>query len=246
MPNLKQIESGLIPVYESEKGSRLVNVRELHAFLEVGRDFTTWIKDRIEKYGFIENQDYILTLTKTGERQNVIQHDYIFKLEPAKEIAMVENNEKGKQIRKYFIAIENKYHLNMIVEHYNLPKNYPEALRALAVSAEENAKLLPKAESFDTFMNSTGNLTIEETAKSINLKGIGRNKLFNILVFEKILFRKGHDYEAYQNYINSGYFIHKQNPIKKGTVIEQRTQVFVTPKGLDWLLKELKKRNYAA
>jgi phage anti-repressor protein/ribosome-associated translation inhibitor RaiA len=114
MNNLSIIENGLIPVYQSDKGTKLVNMRELHAWLNVGRDFTTWIKDKIEKYEFVENQDYILTLTKTGERQNVIQHDYIFKLEPAKEIAMVENNEKGKEIRRYFIKVEDKFRSQQI------------------------------------------------------------------------------------------------------------------------------------
>ena len=49
-----------------------VNARELHSFLKVGRDYTNWIKGRIEKYGFVENQDYVLTFAKTGERQNVL------------------------------------------------------------------------------------------------------------------------------------------------------------------------------
>nr|WP_242656403.1 phage antirepressor KilAC domain-containing protein [Ruminiclostridium hungatei] len=129
---------------------------------------------------------------------------------------------------------------------FNIPQTLPEALRLAADLAEENAKLLPKANSFDTFINSEGNLTIEETAKTLNIKGIGRNKLFQVLAIEKILFKKGDSYEAYQNYINSGYFIHKQNPIKKGDVIEQRTQVFVTPKGLDWLSKKMKERSYMA
>lgn len=127
---------------------------------------------------------------------------------------------------------------------FNIPQTLPEALRFAADLAEENAKLLPKANSFDSFMNSEGNLTVEETAKTLNIKGIGRNNLFKILTIEKILFRKSGDYEAYQNYVDSGYFVHKQNPIKKGDVIEQRTQVFVTPKGLDWLSKKMKKRNY--
>lgn len=48
-----------------------VNARDLHAFLEVGRDFSNWLKDRIEQYGFIENVDYVLTVAKIGERKNV-------------------------------------------------------------------------------------------------------------------------------------------------------------------------------
>lgn len=115
MKELRVLESSIVPVYEGKvlsggcETEQLVNARELHEFLEVGKDFTTWVKDRIDKYGFIENQDYILTLTKTGERGNVVRHDYILRLSVAKEIAMVENNSKGKMVRRYFIEAEKRF-----------------------------------------------------------------------------------------------------------------------------------------
>ena len=87
-----------------------VSARELHAFLEVGRDFSTWIKDRISKYEFVENTDYI-TLPKTGELENKgLQGkiEYFVTLDMAKQLAMVENNDKGSQARKYFIECEKK------------------------------------------------------------------------------------------------------------------------------------------
>ena len=73
-----------------------VNARELHTFLEVGRDFSTWIKDRISKYEFVENTDYIM-LPKTGELENKgLQGkiEYFVTLDMAKQLAMVERNEK--------------------------------------------------------------------------------------------------------------------------------------------------------
>ena len=87
-----------------------VSARELHTFLEVGRDFSTWIKDRISKYEFVENTDYIM-LPKTGELENKgLQGkiEYFVTLDMAKQLAMVENNEKGMQVRKYFIECEEK------------------------------------------------------------------------------------------------------------------------------------------
>lgn len=87
-----------------------VSARELHTFLEVGRDFSTWIKDRISKYEFVENTDYIM-LPKTGELENKgLQGkiEYFVTLDMAKQLAMVENNEKGMQVRKYFIKCEEK------------------------------------------------------------------------------------------------------------------------------------------
>jgi len=246
------IENSLIPVYQSEKGTRLVNMRELHTWLGVGRDFTTWIKDRIEKYGFVENQDYVLTLTKTGERQNVLQHEYIFKLDPAKEIAMVENNEKGKQIRKYFIHIEEKFKQ---VSTFKLPQSFAEALRLAADLEEEKQKLLsentilkPKADSFDTFMDATGNLKINEVAKTLNIKNVGQNNMFKLLLKEKIIFKEGSGKDAYylpkQEY--ESHFVVKQNPVYKGDMVTNRSQIYLTPEGLDWLAKKLIKRGYQA
>ncbi|MBA9086983.1 phage anti-repressor protein [Fontibacillus solani] len=100
----------LLPIYQTtDTGEKVVDARELCGFLNVGRDFTTWLKDRIEKYGFVDGEDFILTLTKTGERQNVTRHDYILKLDMAKELAMVENNEQGRKARRYFIKVEKRF-----------------------------------------------------------------------------------------------------------------------------------------
>ncbi len=55
--DLRVVETGLVPVYETE-GRQVVNARELHEFLGVGKDFSTWIRDRIEKYGFAEGEDF--------------------------------------------------------------------------------------------------------------------------------------------------------------------------------------------
>ncbi len=95
----------IVKVNTNETGEQLISARELHMFLESKQDFTTWIKARIEKYGFIENEDF--TLHKFMERKNVT-HDYILKLDMAKEISMIENNEKGRMARKYFIECEKK------------------------------------------------------------------------------------------------------------------------------------------
>ncbi|MCM3618716.1 antA/AntB antirepressor family protein [Sutcliffiella horikoshii] len=109
MENLKVIADEFFPVYESNTGEKLVNARDLHTQLVVGKDFTSWVKDRIQKYGFVENEDYVLTVTKTGERQNVLKHDYWLALNTGKEIAMVQNNEMGRAIRKYFIEVEKRF-----------------------------------------------------------------------------------------------------------------------------------------
>lgn len=98
----------LIPIQEYN-GKKAVSARLLHEFLESKREFATWIKDRIRKYGFIENQDYEVfdnfVNNPNGGRPLI---EYALTIPCAKEISMVEGNEKGRQARKYFIACEEK------------------------------------------------------------------------------------------------------------------------------------------
>ncbi len=87
-----------------------IHARQLHEFLGVGRHYRSWIKTRIDSYGFIENADYITCRPKRGSKihggHNTAEH-YIT-LDMAKELAMVERNEKGREARRYFIDCEKQ------------------------------------------------------------------------------------------------------------------------------------------
>lgn len=105
--------SQLIPVFNgaiSNETALLCNARDLHAFLEVGKRFATWITERIADYEFVENQDYIAISQKREIGHGRGKKDYHLTLDTAKELAMVERNEKGRQIRRYFIECERKLH----------------------------------------------------------------------------------------------------------------------------------------
>ncbi|MFU2088988.1 antA/AntB antirepressor family protein [Avibacterium avium] len=100
--------SNLIPVFNGLIASQpvqLCNARELHQFVESKRDYSTWIKDRITDYGFVQNEDYIIVTQRTNGRP---RKEYHITLDMGKELAMVERNEKGRQVRKYFIECERK------------------------------------------------------------------------------------------------------------------------------------------
>jgi len=104
----------LIPVFRSDIGSievDAVKARDLHAFLEVGKDFSNWIKDRIGRFGFLENQD-VKVFTEFGENPSGGRpsKEYVLTLGMAKELAMVQNNAKGREARRYFIEIERRYY----------------------------------------------------------------------------------------------------------------------------------------
>lgn len=110
-------EQSLIPVFMATIGNmtqQAVDARVLHSFMQVKRDFTNWIKNRIAKYGFIENQDFIIVenlsspnLASAKSRQQLMT-DYHLTLDTAKELSMVENNDKGREARRYFIQMEHK------------------------------------------------------------------------------------------------------------------------------------------
>ena len=104
--------------------TRTVSARKLHEFLGSRQDFSTWIKARIRQYDFEQNADYLLTLHKTVEAKNKGaqgKKEYFITLDMAKELAMVERNEKGKQARRYFIncekALAEQRKLPVVVDH---------------------------------------------------------------------------------------------------------------------------------
>ncbi|GKY36866.1 hypothetical protein THJ069_14510 [Campylobacter jejuni] len=81
------------------------NAREIFYYLNSLQDYSNWIKNRINQYDFIENQDYIIELVYTKGRP---RKEYYVTLDMAKELCMVENNEKGRQARRYFIECEKR------------------------------------------------------------------------------------------------------------------------------------------
>lgn len=107
MQNLTIIENELVPVYETSTGEKVVYGSELYEVLEVKSKFADWIKNRLNDCEAMENEDF-QTFSKKLEKGRP-SVDYIIKLDTAKEMAMLERNEKGKQVRRYFIQIEKKY-----------------------------------------------------------------------------------------------------------------------------------------
>lgn len=86
-----------------------VNARELWAFLEIKTQFKDWIARRISEYGFSDGQDFTVLKNERGENKGrFTPTEYIISLDMAKELAMVENNAKGRQARQYFIEVEKR------------------------------------------------------------------------------------------------------------------------------------------
>ena len=107
MQELKVIENELVPVYETSTGEKVVYGSELHEVLGAPSVYREWIKRRLSDIDATENEEYqgVEISTPSGQTKK----DHIIKLDTAKEMAMLERNEKGKQVRKYFIQVEKKY-----------------------------------------------------------------------------------------------------------------------------------------
>ena len=147
----------LIPISENN-GKQAVSARDLHAFLESKQEFANWIKNRIEKYDLIENEDYVV-FDKSVKNPNGGRPltEYALTIDAAKELSMVEGNERGKEARKYFIACEKKLkeqqkpmtsaqmfalQANINLEYENRISNVEKRLDAIEQERDENGKIL--------------------------------------------------------------------------------------------------------
>ena len=228
---LKQNENGgvrceVIKIEEYD-GKQAVNARELHQKLGSKYQFANWIQERISKYGFVENQDFEVfkgnLKNSNGGRCRI---EYALSLDMAKELCMVENNEAGRRIRKYFIEAEKKFReskSSLAIPDFTDPaiaarawadqyeKNKRLTLEnklkqeALEQSTKEVAELqeekrvnAPKVVFTDAVAGSKGNCLIGEVAKLITQNGykMGQNQFFAWLRKNGYLGTKGERYNV--------------------------------------------------
>lgn len=108
---LRVIENGMVPVYEADGDEQVVYGTELHAALGVKSNCREWMRRRLKDIDAVEGEDFqgVEISTPSGQTRK----EYIISLDTAKEMAMLERNAKGKQIRKYFIRVEKRYRTHM-------------------------------------------------------------------------------------------------------------------------------------
>ena len=212
-----------------------VNARELHGFLGVGKFFANWIKDRIEQYGFEENTDFVV-FAETGKNSSGGRptKDYHISLDMAKELSMVERNEKGKEARQYFIECERRAKSNVVAFD---PEN-PEQLRGLLVNYAERTQIAetrvielePKAEAFERLEASEGSVTPRLAAKMLD---IPERKFIKWLEVNNWAFRQGKVLQGYAQRRKQGYVEHEPRTFIDGAGEERTTMQFkITPKGI--------------
>lgn len=197
----------LIKIEVNENQEPIVNGRELYEKLGIETRYDTWF-NRMKEYGFIENIDYTEFKEEVDAQKRARTYEQInhaIKLDMAKEIAMIQRNEKGKEIRKYFIQVEKDF-------------NSPEKIMARALKIAEGklnilqlentqqkqliGELKPKADYLDQILQSKALVTITAIAKDYGMSAKAFNKKLHEL---RIQFKQGHQWFLYSNYHNCGY-----------------------------------------
>lgn len=229
------------------------NARALWAFVESKQDFSTWIKGRIEKYGFVEGEDFTVhKFVDSGSRGQFIV-DYYLTIETGKEVAMVENSNKGREVRRYFIECERRAKEARPMDPMQVLSD-PAAMRGLLLTYTEKVltlehkvdELAPKAEALDRIADADGTMNLTLAAKALQAQP---KKLFSWLREKHWIYRRpgGSGNIAYQDKIQAGLLTHKVTTVQRedGTdkVVEQ---VLVTGKGLAKLAESFMAKGCAA
>ena len=229
----------IIKVTLNDEHDPVVSGRQLHEALEVKTPYSMWF-DRMVEYGFTENQDFLLNnFVKQTGRGGHNKLDHIIKLDMAKEIAMIQRTDRGKEVRQYFIQVEKDF-------------NSPEKImaRALLLADEKIQKLetqieadKPKVLFADAVSASHTSILVGELAKLISQNGykIGANRLFAWMRENGYLIkRKGSDWNMpTQRSMEMGLFEIKETNIQHpdGHVTITKTSK-VTGKGQQYFINK--------
>lgn len=239
----------LITTSQNEQGDIILSGRELHDLLGVKTNYSTWF-ERMCEYGFIENVDYILL--SNFEKQigsgghNKIDHH--IKLDMAKEIAMIQRTEKGKQARQYFLQLEKMWNSPEMVMKRALEYADRKVLE-LKQKIELDKPKVVFAEAVEVSKNS---ILVKDLAALLKQKGIdiGQNRLFDWLRSNGYLCKKlGSMYnKPTQKSLDKGLFELKPY-IRSGSNGEMKTEFTpkVTGKGQIYFVnKFIKEQQLAA
>lgn len=197
--------NNLINVTLNENHEPVVSARQLHETLGVKTEYKKWFK-RMAEYGFAENEDYLRVTQKCptlGGLQDMTDH--VIKLDMAKEIAMIQRTDKGKEVRKYFIQVEKDFNspekimaraLLMADKKIKLLENENENLLIELEEANKNADYL------DLILQTKDSLTITQIAQDY---GISARKMNQILKQERIQRIVNGQWVLYAKYLAKGY-----------------------------------------
>lgn len=235
----------LIKIEVNENQEPVVNGRELYEALGIQTRYDTWF-NRMKEYGFAKNIDYVEINEKVDAQKRARTYEQVnhaIKLDMAKEIAMIQRNERGKEVRQYFIQVEKDF-------------NSPEKIMARALMLadkqiktllEDNNKkdqligeLQPKADYTDRILQCDDLTKVNIIACDYGFSAVEFNKLLKKF---SIQYKQGQDWLLYSNYRGQGYTQTKTFDFKHkdGTKGSKPTMMW-TQKGRLFLYNFLKEK----
>ena len=228
----------LINVTLNENQEPVVLGRQLHKVLNVNSNYTTWF-ERMTEYGFTEGQDFLPHLEKsTGGRP---KQDHVLKLDMAKEIAMIQRTDKGKEVRQYFIQVEKDF-------------NSPEKImaRALKIADRKIISLEHKNEALqleleearkqtdylDLILQTKDMLTTTQIAQDY---GMSANKFNQILKQVGIQRKVNGQWILYTKYQGKGYIASRTfDYVGKDNKVHSKITIVWTQLGRRFIYEKLK------
>ena len=232
----------MIKVTYGDNDTPTVSGRELHKALKIETPYKKWF-DRMTEYGFSENSDFWTILSEsTGGRPST---DHQLTIPMAKELCMLQRTDKGKQMRQYFIAVEEQWNTPEIIMSRALRMASKNIVRLEEKNAALESKITedaPKVEFANAVAESSSLIdigTLAKLARDENIP-IGRNRLFDWLRQHKYIMDKEHKYEPYQTWLDRGIFVTKEYSYRTAYGYETQTKILVTGKGQIYLIEKLR------
>ncbi len=199
----------IIPINYENPERPTVSGRELYTFLDVNTPYKQWF-DRMAEYGFDEGKDYCTILCDRSDGlAGKPRTDHQLTIPMAKEIAMIQRNERGKIARQYFIRIEEQWNSpDAIMQRALLIANARvKALQeTVAIQTQQIAEMQPKVTYYDVVLQTPDALPISVIAKDY---GWSAQKMNQELRTRHVQYQQGRIWLLYQEYAEQGYTVTK-------------------------------------
>nr|DAN10289.1 MAG TPA: antirepressor protein [Caudoviricetes sp.] len=198
----------LIPINVNQNDEQYVSGRDLHMFLEINTPYSKWF-NRMCEYGFVENTDYITADKKVfrsdGTEMPQTQFEHSLTIEMAKQLCMLARNDKGREAREYFIAVEKDWNSpeKVMSRALKIANNVINEQKALIAQQEQQiAEFQPVRDYVDEILSSTSTLTTTQVAADYDLSARALNQ---ILYEAKIQRNVNGQWILYKSEMGKGY-----------------------------------------
>lgn len=237
----------LVKIEVNKNQEPIVSGRELHEFLGLKTPYRQWF-GRMKEYGFDEDVDFTqFTQKSTSSNASGVQAttDHVMKLDMAKELSMIQRNEKGKQARRYFIEVEKQYNSpeKIMARALIIAETTVNDLRLVTKKQEQIiGELKPKADYMDSILRNKGIVNITQISKDYGMSGVKLNRLLHNL---KVQYKQGDQWLLYSKHQDKAYTHSETTDITRTSGVKDiKMRTKWTQKGRLFLYELLKEHDY--